>query len=134
MNIKIKTILNSLGALQELQSLTLPGSVSHDITRLILKLKPELEAFDVTRNKISEKYSEIVEKLTPEERAEQEGQLNQDFQKEVEELSEKEIEIKFRKVNGRVLAGIPHKPQMTVHLAEWLIDMEDEDESDESYV
>lgn len=134
MNLKIKTILNSLGALQELQGLTLPGSVSHDVTRLILKLKPELEAFDITRNKLSEKYTEKLEELNPEERSEQELTLNQEFQKEIEELSEQEIEVKYRKVPGHVLKGIPHKPLMTVHLADWLIDMPEEDENDESYV
>jgi hypothetical protein len=133
MNLKIKTILNSMGALHELQGLALPGSVSHDVTRLILKLKPELEAYDITRNNLSEVYREKYLALPEEERAEKEGALNQELQKEVTDLQEKEVDVKFRKVNGAVLRHLTHTPNMTVHLGEWLIDLP-EDENNEDYV
>ena len=102
---KLKELIEGKTALESLMKKDLPISMVLDIQILIKRLNPELEAFEVCRNKLIIKYGEPTG-------VEVNGQKNykvidiEGFQKEIMEIYDKDIELPIPKIKVGVLKGL----------------------------
>lgn len=134
MKITYKTVLSSLGALQEIQSLNLPPSYSLALYKNIKILRKELETYDEVRQKLDTEFQEKNADYVP-----VEGEVNpymEQYQKDVEELVNTEMEVAIKKIDGTIFErfNINHTTQMLAMLDGWLLDIPEDTEENENNV
>jgi hypothetical protein len=125
MKVKLSEIINAQQSLQVLSSTQFPpdtGKLAYAIARNIRKLDIEIKSFEDVRNKLFESYGEAVEE--PDEKTGEVKKLKrikkeniEQFQKEVNEILEKEIEVDIWKIKYVELQPLGLKPIILVPIA-----------------
>jgi len=91
---KLITIQNSMNALQNILNQEISGVTARKIARVIQQVNPELQPFQVGRQKIFDKYGELNGQLTI---------IPKDSpgMKELNKYDEAEVEYEFEKIPGK---------------------------------
>jgi len=92
---KLVKIINAVENLNKLSELLLPAKESFKVVKLLTEIEPQVNNYNLQRNKLLAKYGDSKDEKTFEIR--KEDQAN--FIKEVEDLGSIEIDLKFEKIN-----------------------------------
>lgn len=122
MKVKLNDIINAQMSIQKLLNTDMPGKLAYSIARNVRKLEIETKSFDDARQKLFEKYGEEVEetnektkKVNKFKRIKQENV--EQFQKEVGEILEKEVDVDIWKVKVADLEKINLAPNALIPLS-----------------
>lgn len=97
---KLGTLVNTTQALSQLLAIKINTDKAFDLALAVKKLEPELKVFEETKNAKIKEYGE-----------EKDGNIQvkpeniQKFQEEIQKLSEKEIDVKFPKLEKEDIKG-----------------------------
>ena len=117
---KIKTILENIGAINNLMTQTLPAKEAYKLKRLVDKLKPVLEIYNEQKDKLITKYGEkdkdkhFINEKSP---------RWAEYMAEYTKLVEVEEDIKYEKLSLSALDGLKVLP---TDISDFVFNYEDE--------
>lgn len=111
MKVKLRSIIDNLDNIKELQDVELPTKVSYRIKRLLDKLQPALDTYNKERIALIHKFGEEDPK-TKEWKVKEEKL--QEFYSELQKLLDVEEEVEFNKVKEEELENIKIKTRLLV--------------------
>lgn len=118
MKITIRELANSRPALQDLASKPMKASTAHYVSKAIVAINRALEPFDMTQEKLIEKYGakvmggQIIFKEDDDE---------DKFIKELKPVRDEEVELEVQKISIKKLGNIQVAPGTFVML-DWLLE------------
>ena len=111
MKIKLLDILSNAEPIKELQETKLPVKVSYRIMRLVNKIQPELDTYDVKRKQLIKEFGDINKdgllQVTDPKKLEK-------FTIQIQELLNIEIDIDFQKIKVEELGDLTISPKLLV--------------------
>lgn len=118
---KLSKVINSIEGLNQLAKTKLPVSLGFRISTAINNLNPLIENYYKTRNELLKKHGkEVIEKDKPTGRYDIPKEKVDEFNKELEELNDTEIDVKLPEIKLSELGNIEIEPSALVNL-DWLI-------------
>jgi len=103
MKIKVNKLLKMKPVIEKIIKLDIPVMAAWDLMKIVKDLDTELEIYSKARKKLFNKYGEVDEKTKNQKIKEDKVE---DFKKDIEELLNKEIEIKTKKIKISSLGNL----------------------------
>lgn len=122
--VTLREILNSISIFGELAQKELPARVSFNVARISEQLSKEYSQFEKTRDEIFRKYCEYDEngglKMTEKNEVSVKDGMEGDFNKEVTELLDTEVEINASPLSLDSLESVNFKPAQMLAIQKFI--------------
>jgi|SRR5665647_246891 len=111
---KLIKLVNSIENLNKLSEMLLPAKESFKVIKLLMEIEPQMQNYNVQKNKLLGKYGDSEDKKTYIIREKEQ----ESFIKEVEDLGNIEIDLKFEKIN--ISSGLTIKASDLINILDFV--------------
>ena len=111
---KLIKIVNAIDNLNKLSEMLLPAKESFKVVKLIMEIEPQVLNYNTQRNKLLAKYGDSNDEKIFVIRKEEE----EDFIKEIRDLENIEIDLRFEKIN--ISSGLTIKASDLINILDFV--------------